>query len=123
QCLPRPLDRRRSCFLPGLRAGPDQLDDLVDALCHVILLVILGCSLPNALSSAAGEYIKQANRAIVKWPDWFSVRWAAGDESYPVVELPGLQRPGDLVGTEEDAGRRGCRADEFERVCWGSLHK
>jgi hypothetical protein len=31
-----------------------------------------------------------------------------------VVELSGLQRPGDLVSTEDDAGRHCFRADEFE---------
>lgn len=34
-------------------------------------------SRPNALSSAAGEYIKRAKRAIFKSPDCCSVRWAA----------------------------------------------
>ena len=31
-----------------------------------------------------------------------------------VVELSGLQRPDDLVGTEDDAGRHCFRADELE---------
>jgi len=31
-----------------------------------------------------------------------------------VVELSGLQRPGDLVSTEDDAGRHCFRADEVE---------
>jgi hypothetical protein len=31
-----------------------------------------------------------------------------------VVELSGLQRPGDLVRTEDDAGRKCLRADELE---------
>jgi hypothetical protein len=31
-----------------------------------------------------------------------------------VVKLCGLQRPGDLVCTEDDAGRKGFRADELE---------
>jgi hypothetical protein len=31
-----------------------------------------------------------------------------------VVELSGLQRPGDLVSTEDDAGRHCFRADELE---------
>src|SRR5438093_6324098 len=42
QCFPRALDRRGSGSLPGLRAGPDQLDDLVDALGHRSLLLVLG---------------------------------------------------------------------------------
>ena len=33
-----------------------------------------------------------------------------------VVELAGLQRPGDLVKTEDDAGRHCFRADELERA-------
>src|SRR5215510_1253964 len=33
--------------------------------------------------------------------------------SSPVVELSGLQRPGELVSTEDDAGRRRLRADEL----------
>src|SRR5438132_5173340 len=39
QRLRRPLDRRRSGFLPGFGARPDQLDDLVDGLGHVTLLM------------------------------------------------------------------------------------
>jgi hypothetical protein len=37
----------------------------------------------NALSSAAGEYIKRAKRAIFKSPDCCSVRWAARAKNYP----------------------------------------
>src|SRR2546430_1918390 len=33
-----------------------------------------------------------------------------------VVELAGFQRPGDLVKTEDDAGRHCFRADELERA-------
>src|SRR5690242_14699562 len=39
------------------------------------------------------------------------------------VILSGLQRPGDLVSTEDDAGRKCFRADELERECRGSLRE
>src|SRR3979409_1212171 len=32
-----PVDRRRGRLFPGILAGADQLDDLVDALSHVVL--------------------------------------------------------------------------------------
>ena len=35
-------------------------------------------------------------------------------EDVRVVELSGLQRPGDLVSAEDDAGRECFRADEIE---------
>jgi len=38
-------------------------------------------------------------------------------------ELSGLQRAGDLVGTEDDAGWHRFRADELEGACRGSLGK
>jgi hypothetical protein len=38
----------------------------------------------------------------------------AEDAWREVVELSGLQRPGDLVSTEDDAGRECFRADELE---------
>ena len=38
-----------------------------------------------------------------------------------VVELPGLQRPNNLVGIEDDAGRECLRAEELECACRGSL--
>src|SRR6266545_2799772 len=37
--------------------------------------------------------------------------------------LFGLQRPGDLVSIEDDAGRKASRADELERASRGSLRK
>src|SRR5690349_4378748 len=55
QRLRRSFDRCRSSFLPGLCAGPDQLDDLVDALCHVGLLLIPGWSLPNGSRLSCGR--------------------------------------------------------------------
>src|SRR4051812_18706517 len=39
----RELDRGSRGFFPGLLAGPDQLQDLIDAVCHCCLPV-LGCA-------------------------------------------------------------------------------
>src|SRR6266705_1183230 len=39
------------------------------------------------------------------------------------MQLSGLQRPGDLVSIEDDAGRKGFRADELECAWRGSLRK
>src|SRR5260221_2157244 len=40
--LPRSLDRRGRRLLPGLSAGPDQFDDLVDALRHWVTPSLAG---------------------------------------------------------------------------------
>src|SRR5205085_5852468 len=42
---------------------------------------------------------------------------------FSVVELSGLQRPGDLVSSEDDPGRKCVRADELECAWRGSLRK
>ena len=53
----------------------------------------------NALSSAAGEYIKRAKRAIFKSPDCCSVRWAARAKSYPDASASRLPiRPYGALG-------------------------
>jgi transposase len=52
------------------------------------------------------EELAQADRI-----DWDRV---ALDDDVRVVELSGLQRPGDLVSTEDDVGRHCFHADELE---------
>jgi hypothetical protein len=42
---------------------------------------------------------------------------------FSVVELAGLQRPGNLVRTEDNCGRKCFGADELELACRRSLRK
>src|SRR5256714_14296864 len=51
------------------------------------------------------------------------MEYRSGRITYRVVELFGLQSPGDIVSIEDDAGRKCLRVDELECVCRSSLRK
>ena len=70
--------------------------DLYSVISSRLLLVLLLCVGASSIACA------------------LDVHFLDRSSSSRVVELSGLQRPGNLVSTEDDAGRKCFRADELE---------